>query len=529
MGIRGFYGALNRSGCLTSVRVCTLRDRHLLVDLSALKFALVPLLGSQYRWTPLDVAQQLEAFFTTFSRVVVVKDGAVGATPEQLRKREDRFTKRIRDAREAGQWLLRDPHHVPNFLSRVMDDALQDVLGRVASEHITAPSEADHVLIDMALRDRQAAILTGDTDMCKVATTVVWAKTLYKTLLSLKGGETESARVSVTDSRSGKVKKLLHEYHQPRVTSVTVSPPPVYTHQMTGRPLPHSFLSVLRQGLMSNTLADLVAQGIATNQPGIECTGLHSPCTAVNVRMYTNLANMCLCTGPLIPPGASITIGSYLGRQPDSIHVPLTGTCTAVSNKGKMVETRLPTFTDIYPETGTLNTSHRDRFVCLAALGSMDTDYMDRVRDPYDIQRTLLLSIVAREVLDGGIAPYRLLSLAMLLGGVKPIDGAYRVTEADTSTYALLNVCLPIVRAYLSMGPDRYTPALYPSCDHRTCLALSAQVRTEAPELCQLQPYSVHELYAALTRCMNRTAMTGWENLHLDSIPLFASVVKEYP
>ncbi|GCA64572.1 hypothetical protein KIPB_014690, partial [Kipferlia bialata] len=128
MGIRGFLKSLKANKLYRSTALSALGDKRLLLDLSALKFSLSPLLACDCRWSPVKVEQNLTLFLQCFREVVVVKDGGVGYTLEQLKKQAKRFDSRLKSARKAGEWLLEDGPSVPRFLSRVLDDTIRATL-----------------------------------------------------------------------------------------------------------------------------------------------------------------------------------------------------------------------------------------------------------------------------------------------------------------------------------------------------------------------------------------------------------------
>ncbi|GIQ79685.1 hypothetical protein KIPB_000362 [Kipferlia bialata] len=497
MGIRGFFGALNRGGLLRQTRLSEYANSTLLIDTSALKFSFVPLLDADHRWSPEDVATHLRAFFQSFREVVSVKDGAIGATQAQLKKRADRFGGRYDDSRTAARWLVHGGQEAPNCLLRVLDDTVQATLAGVCDRHITAVSEADDVIMQMALENRNCVILTGDTDFCKIPCTIVWAKPLWRTLDAIRrngGARRRAALVETTDTRSAKVEDLLRSFRERRISHVPVPHAMTQRHCVSKRPFPPSFMDLWRQGVMSGGLADKAGQALSSVSPCIEHSHVSSPGRAVSIQAEVCLANLALRFSASFSRD-TVVVESYRGRQPVKLTFPLTGTVTLPGGS----TLPLPTFSEVFPPNGPANGAERDRFVAAAGFNTTDTAVL--TGDRLHVQRCMLLSVITREVLLGVIPAHRLLTLALLLCGPEAGVELPRRTRAhpdDGDTYGLLNACLPIVRDYLSLGPDRYVPALFPLCDHRRCIAMAAEVRTECAPLVTPRVYSAADLLGAL-------------------------------
>ncbi|GIQ83591.1 hypothetical protein KIPB_004937, partial [Kipferlia bialata] len=251
MGIRGFYGALKRAGLVKPTPLSSFKHSHLLVDTANLKFTLSECMVKQ-GMAPKDIATYLTAFLSHFGTVTVVADGAMGATEEQMRKRASRFSNRCQSVRAAAEWLLYGTTLGNNrFLCRAVDDASRAVFNALAGQTITAPAEADDVIMQMALDDPSAVILTGDSDMCKVPATLLWTDSLGSALCSLRD-QTYSASVSTTDCKESGVMALLTSFHESRVGYIPEQTQPEYRHCVSLQTLPPSFMDLFRQGTLSN-------------------------------------------------------------------------------------------------------------------------------------------------------------------------------------------------------------------------------------------------------------------------------------
>ncbi|GIQ87843.1 hypothetical protein KIPB_009964 [Kipferlia bialata] len=223
----------------------------------------------------------------------------------------------------------------------------------------------------------------------------------------------------------------------------------------------------------------MAAQGIAVDNPAIELDDTDSPGSALTVSTLSHIANCILRYNPHSSP-VILEIQSYQYSMPRTLEHRTSGSVECVTHlkgvkrKG-LVTLPVPAFSALFPAHGSASGRDIKEFQSVSGY-SCKPSSMPHFKDAFQTQASLLLSLIAREVIQGRIAPYRLVAIAMLLSGCSA-RGYNPVAAEDAATYGLLNAGLPAVRAFLSLGPEPFTPCLYTVSDHKACLALSAWAR----------------------------------------------------